>query len=191
MLAVTGAVLMLAGCAAPPPPPSDPEGIRALVVAGESRMWDSEFGPEPEPVIEVERWVDDAGAQYDAVTARVDELAPAETELRRVQWECMKRFPLDPASPDLAFVLTHEQRGYLYDYYIARLIPCLEAIGMTIGSVPPRSSYVDGPYRITAWSPYRVMMPAPERIADWEAIDAACPPPPYAHQIHPYPDPLR
>lgn len=122
--------------------------------------------------------------------AAVDECMAATTAPDRdlVQWLCFKRYPVSPDSPDLDFILNKAQADYLYDYYVERLIPCLESIGMTVGEAPRRVEFTRLPYGALGWSPYLVMSPQPRADDDWQWVISQCGTPPYADRTHPIPD---
>jgi hypothetical protein len=203
-------LLVVAGCAADPVPPGPDEAeIRAQLAQLQQEYWKSVAPNEPMPVIEPLEYVPDYRAQSVAVASCLAALelpgvtvypdgtwtfsvqdvdGPALEAIDRAQWTCSQRYPIDPASPDLEYFLSDEQAAYLYDYYVARLIPCLEEEGHTIMGMPTREQFLTGPNFGWPWSPYLALFPTPTSHQAWDRLDAVCPRPPVPIQSVPYPD---
>ena len=189
MLVLLGVVplLALAACANPElPAEPTPAEVRQVVLDLETEQWFTMFGEKREPQTLVRVWVDSFAEQK----AAVDECMAATTAPDRdlVQWLCFKRYPVSPDSPDLDFILTKAQADYLYDYYVERLNPCLESLGLTVGEAPRRVEFTRVPYGALSWSPYVDMSPQPDDDAGWQWVISQCGTPPYADRTHPMPN---
>ncbi len=180
-------LLALAACANPElPAEPTPAEVRQVVLDLETEQWFTMFGEQREPQTLVRVWMDSFAEQK----AAVDECMAATTAPDRdlVQWLCFKRYPVSPDSPDLDFILTKAQADYLYDYYVERLIPCLESIGMTVGEAPRRVEFTRLPYGALSWSPYARHVAATRGDAGWQWVISQCGTPPYADRTHPMPN---
>jgi hypothetical protein len=88
--------------------------------------------------------------------------------------ECRIEYPMSSMRSRLR---TPEQLDYIYDYYQARLIPCLRSAGFQIGHVPTSDQYRElSENGITAWDPYGSLTRGPSQSAvSITALKARCP----------------
>lgn len=196
VLLVAG-VLALAGCTAAPPPPlpqplTDEEVAEILQVDADMRWSVLEVLVDgaPRPDVEIvaystaETWPEnvascmrDAGVDSARVrpgtglTYRGD--GPGE---RIVFYGCSVAYPLDPRS---AGYLSEAQRGYAWDYWATRTVPCLQANGYPVPGIPERDAFIARSLAGTSWNPYLLIA---ESDPPWSEIDAQCPP-----LVDPYP----
>ena len=84
-------------------------------------------------------------------------------------YTCSVRYPVDP---QYSVPLNHEQIGFLFDYLVGELIPCLEDSGYEIPA-PPSWQTFEETLGSAPWSPYNFVSPVEEE--DWLAINLACP----------------
>jgi hypothetical protein len=182
-------VVMLTGCAVAPAP----TGLASEVVddvVGERRdaLWNSYFGDagleRPEvamveytsPDDLMQRYVicmHDAG--YTAVHRHGDGLSlgadgDSGLDAYLALWVCAAQYPVHPA---LMGYLSADDRGYLWDYWNTRTIPCLRALGFEVPDLSARDGFLASPGGYPA-SPYALVDPSE---LGWDVIDAACPPP--------------
>ena len=85
-------------------------------------------------------------------------------------WVCAAQYPVHPA---LLGHLSADDRGYLWDYWNTRTVPCLSALGFELPELQDRAAFVASPGGYPA-SPYATVDPSE---LGWDAIDSACPPP--------------
>lgn len=201
--ALVGTLVALTGCAAPPPampPPLSDDQVRAILVEQQADWWLSMFPAEPVPVIEPIAEI--AEGDQAAVISRcvlalglegvvADEssgwflMGPGadSREVNRAQYTCTAQYPVEITDPTAWGLLSEAQLSWLYDFYDARLIPCLRLSGFLVGALPPRGDFVDS---ISGhWSPYYAMSPQPDSPSEWARIDARCPPPPFGNDYRP------
>ena len=180
--------LPLAACAAHPVP----DGLSALTVQTavtdrRDALWERYFGSDeldrPEVAIVAYTPPDRLMFQYvacmhDAGFPDVHEhgdglsLGRQESSARAAYlalWVCAAEYPVHPA---LLGYLDAEERGYLWDYWDRRTVPCLRELGFSVGSLGDRAVFVAAQGGYTS-SPYASVDP---RAGGWDAIDTACPP---------------
>jgi len=190
-LPVAAAVLVLSGCAAPDPvPPGLTQGqVKALMADQETALWQALFPDEPQPVIDVVEYVPESSlastlqrclldADLEGVDvslgnsvsfASEDPGAGAAFDLQ--QYTCQAQYPVDMFDHPEDFGLFSEaQLQYLRDYYESRLEPCLALLGYEVATETDPA--------VVFSSPYFALVPSPQGSAEWERINAACPPPP-------------
>jgi hypothetical protein len=99
---------------------------------------------------------------------------------RIIFYGCSVAYPVDPRSEGY---LSEAQRGYAWDYWVSRTVPCLLSLGYPVPDIPERDAFIGRSYAGTAWNPYSLII-AESRLPDspvvqdppWAAIDAQCPP---------------
>jgi hypothetical protein len=165
--AAAACALLLAGCTATPLPegPSDAEVERYYAETADS-VWASldmpdsveQPGVERSGTITAGEWaftiatcMNDSG--YDSYSAAggglssagaIDGPSPRE---RVALYTCQARYPVEGGMA----LLTAAQRDYVYDYYAAFLLPCLELHDYTVEAIPSRDDFhAQSGY----WSPY-------------------------------------
>jgi hypothetical protein len=89
---------------------------------------------------------------------------------RIVFYGCSVAYPLDPRAEGY---LSEAQRGYAWDYWANRTVPCLLGLGYPVPGVPERDAFIARSLAGTSWNPY-LLISDPD--APWSAIDGACPP---------------
>lgn len=174
-----------------------------MLLETEQENWQQQWPGEPMPQVAPVRTVDGYDEQNSAVAICLDELripgfemdadftswsfVPADKDgmdvLNKAHWTCRQQFPIDPDSPDVSFVLSHEQAEYLYDYYEQRLIPCLESHGVGLDGVMSREHYLATPWAWWSWSPYAAVTPAPATTAALTELQELCERPPVSLPI--------
>ncbi len=82
---------------------------------------------------------------------------------------CSVAYPVDPRSEGY---LSKAQRGYAWDYWANRTVPCLLAHGYPVPGVPERDAFIARSLAGTSWNPYLLIA----EPASWANIDAECPP---------------
>jgi hypothetical protein len=193
VLVGTVAVVLLAGCAAQPQVPpglTDEEANRLILVAlaqDMAQLQQQVPGAEGPSVVGEDvaaNWDDWMNLQtyclraagFDPVTISEDGVfVGGDTDsVRKARVHCAYRFPLDPR---LRGALSSEQAEYAWDYWDARLIPCVEELGYTVPGVPARPEFVRnavGRIGRLPWTPYLAMRVQSDE--EKAVIDAACPP---------------
>jgi hypothetical protein len=99
---------------------------------------------------------------------------------RVVFFGCGVAYPVDPRS---AGYLSEAQRGYAWDYWTSRTVPCLQGLGFPVPAIPERDVFVARSFAGTSWNPYSLIIeealvpdsPVP-KAPPWDLIDATCPP---------------
>jgi hypothetical protein len=99
---------------------------------------------------------------------------------RVVFFGCSVAYPVDPRSEGY---LSEAQRGYAWDYWATRTVPCLEGLGFPVPAIPDRDAFIARSYAGTSWNPYLLILaetlvpdsPVPKE-PPWALIDATCPP---------------
>lgn len=86
------------------------------------------------------------------------------------QFSCQAAHPHRPVPPP-----SHEQLGYIYDYFVRFLVPCYELNGI-VNPPPPSREYFVANWPNQGWAPSTGSMPL-EMEFD-AALYEACPPPP-------------
>jgi len=195
VLALTASVLLLAGCATPTPipPGASDEEAEAAVAEQLSNYW-SALGPGQErdfpKVDRVAFTTQDSWASTQVtclraagLTARevsggfaIDDNGPlTAAEGIDAQRTCLARYPVDPRTQGF---LSDAQILYMYDYFTQRLAPCLETLGYPVAGAPDRDLYVHALRSGVLWIPYfdEQALPLIATPAQWEVINAKCPP---------------
>jgi hypothetical protein len=188
VVAVSLAALLVAGCATPAAPDGlSSEIVDQLVAERADQLWDTYVGPAIErPEVPMVAYVppDRLMAQYvscmhEAGYPEAHEyadglsLGPAagnDVDAYVALWVCTSQYPVHPA---LMGHLSNEQRGYLWDFWNARTVPCLRSLGFDVPDLDERAAFVESPggYGL---SPYASLDPGG---LGWDGIDEACPPP--------------
>lgn len=89
---------------------------------------------------------------------------------RIVFFACSVAYPVDPRSEGY---LSEAQRGYLWDYWTTRTVPCLLGLGYPVPGVPERRAFIARSYAGTSWNPYLLVT---DSDPQWALIDGQCPP---------------
>lgn len=201
MLRIAGlavAALALAGCTAiaPPPPLPDPlsdEEVADILRVDADIRWSVlealvDGAPRPEVTFQEfttpETWADvvaqcmrDSGIESVSVREGVgltyNASGPGE---RIVFYGCSIAYPIDPRAEGY---LSEAQRGYAWDYWASRTVPCLQANGYPVPGIPERDAFIARSLAGTSWNPYLLIA---DSDPPWAQIDATCPP-----LVDPYP----
>lgn len=186
--AIPIAALLLAGCATPPAPDGlSSDVVDRLVAERQDLLWDTYIGSTvPRPEVDMVAYVPPdrlmpryVSCMHDAGYPEVHEygdglsLGPAagnDVEAYLALWVCTSQYPVHPA---LMGHLSAEQRGYLWDFWDARTVPCLRSLGFAVPDLDERAAFVDSPGGY-GFSPYTRVDPGE---LGWDGIDEACPPP--------------
>ena len=187
--AIPFVALLLAGCSAAPAPAGLSSGaVDQLVAERRDVLWEAYLGSATivRPDVDMVTYVppDRLTARYvscmhDAGYSGVHEygdgisLGPAtanEVEGYLALWVCTAQYPVHPA---LMGHLSAEQRGYLWDFWDARTVPCLRSLGLEVPDLDDRAAFVESPGGY-GFSPYERVDPGE---LGWNGIDEACPPP--------------
>lgn len=99
---------------------------------------------------------------------------------RVIFYGCSVAYPVDPRSEGY---LSEAQRGYAWDYWTTRTVPCLQGLGFPVPGIPERDAFIARSYAGTSWNPYLLILaetlvpdsPVPKE-PPWDLIDATCPP---------------
>lgn len=98
-----------------------------------------------------------------------------------------------PVHPRYRQPLTEKQIRLLYDYYVNRLVPCLQAEGYDVGPVPTWEFFLAN-YKPIPWDPYRRLSPVRTRMSPseykafrekYKALRKKCPPRPPITELFP------
>ena len=93
---------------------------------------------------------------------------------RVVFFGCSIAYPVDPRAEGY---LSEAQRGYAWDYWTSRTVPCLLGLGYPVPGVPERRDFIRRSYAGTSWSPYLLILEDETgEEPPWADIDAQCPP---------------
>jgi hypothetical protein len=186
--AIPVAALLLAGCAAPTAQGGlSSEVVERLVTERADLLWETYLGSEVDrPEVQMVAYVppDQLMARYvscmhEAGYPEAHEyadglsLGPAAgngSDAYLALWVCTSQYPVHPA---LMGHLSAEQRGYLWDFWDARTVPCLRSLGFDVPHLGDRQAFVEAPGGY-GFSPYATVDPGG---LGWEGIDEACPPP--------------
>ena len=199
-VAAAASVLLLAGCAAvaPLPAPLSDADVQQIRDVQNAEWWLSMFPAEPIPEIVPVAQVDAADLANTlarcvleaALTGVVPDdgvrgyrlIAGYDTaELNRVLYRCAVQYPTELGNPSEAGYFSTAQLGWLHDFYVNRLVPCLRLAGYQVGSIPPRDAFE----AYGDWSPYFSMSPTPTSAGQWRRVDRRCPPPPFGSFYRP------
>lgn len=205
--AALAGVLAVSGCTADRMPRDPaPDEIAAVMLETEQQVWSLQWPGEIMPYVAPIRTVEGYDEQNGAVALCLDALRipgfeldagftswsytptdqAALNVLEQAHWSCRQQYPIDPASPDVSFVLSRSQAEYLYAYYEARLIPCLEAHGIDLVGVMSRDQFLATPWAWWSWSPYAAVFPVPVDAAALRELQALCERPPVSLPIMAY-----
>lgn len=108
---------------------------------------------------------------------------PLATQAYVTYYTCVAEHPVNPL--EIGY-LSRAQVDYMYDYYTARLVPCLRVLGYPVSDPPPREEFAATAYPGREWDPYAQVHPVPGKFS-WASIDARCPPLPEATYGAPHP----
>jgi hypothetical protein len=194
------AISLLAGCAPAPALPPGPTAaeVQSYVAQQNADWWSAMYPDEPRPAVSDVHPVKAqdqnsavASCMLDAGYPLSDGLAlresPRADDIQRATWVCYQRFPVAVDELIAGGFLSEPQLDYLWAYYEARLVPCLELLGYTVGPIPNRQPFIDLSMGYPSWDPYHHLTPEPTKWSDWENLGASCPPPPFAAYLTPQP----
>ena len=85
---------------------------------------------------------------------------------------CAAQYPVDPIARGF---LSPDQLGFMYDYYVQRLTPCLRSLGYTVPQAPQRGDFIAASFNGDSWNPYDGVALAVSSPV-WTLIDERCPP---------------
>jgi len=162
------AVLLLAGCVPVSQLPPEPRGaeLDALIAQELEFQWQyvGLVPGDPRPTVDRIRIVSldeaaevhrqcmvEAGyADFRQTAASI--YGGASTDERLAIYTCSAQYPVPPSSYGL---FSEAQLGYLYDYYVDVTVPCIEANGMTVTTVPSREQFVSAQRSLRrVWQPW-------------------------------------
>ncbi len=191
LLAVVGSALLLTGCLPEPTPLPERHGSEELVAEIKSNMSHYLMPGSAAPDVEFERFVeadelqsvwqecfDELGANVTVGTdssiswhARSDD---AEQDVELAMYTCHVRFP-HAAWAD--WLMSDEERSFLYDYSVGVVAPCLRSAGYHVTAHPEKGSYLAG---TTYWEPYeavweRLGFDPAARSPHLKYVEARCP----------------
>ncbi len=92
---------------------------------------------------------------------------------RIVFYGCSVAYPLDPRAEGY---LSEAQRGYAWDYWTSRTVPCLLALGYPVPGVPERDAFIARSYAGTSWNPYLLIARVGCAVAGDRRASARCSP---------------
>jgi hypothetical protein len=170
--------------------------VESYVARQNADWWASMFPDEPAPAVSDIHPVSAqdqnsavAGCMSDAGYPQNDGLGSGEStqddSAQRAAWVCYQRFPVAVDELIAGGFLSEAQLDYLWSYYAARLVPCLQLLGYTVGPIPNRGPFLEFSMGYPSWDPYHHLTPEPTRASDWETLGARCPPPPFAAYLTP------
>ena len=185
---------VLAGCVSPTPEPPPPtaEEIKAIRDARAQAWWDSFSTGTTMPDIEViemlpgeEAFLRQTECLEAAEVPGVTVYGPGEwtyngavgddttgLEAQLQYWECVQQFP---AEDDFGWMLSPAQTEWLYDFYVARHIPCLRTFGLEVLHFPTREAFLERSDGYPAWLPFPETMRPTPRSSEWTLIAKHCP----------------
>ncbi|MCU1440536.1 MAG: hypothetical protein JWP85_1533 [Rhodoglobus sp.] len=206
MLVALALVTLLGGCSAVtlPPPPTDAE-ISLIEAKGNVMWWNSMFPNENPQYVPVERRVspqehatvitaclqaqDIEGIQFFEGGGWVFDVNDSETvaAFQRIQWTCYQQYPLELTDERRSTYLSKAQLDYVFDYFAARLVPCLRLEGFDVNPMPSRDTFMAESISTPMWNPYYELTPMPNQAGQWVPILSKCPPPPMTPSLIPGP----
>ncbi|MCU1579309.1 MAG: hypothetical protein JWP19_1513 [Rhodoglobus sp.] len=189
---VAASVAVLAGCAPDSHPPAGltQSQVDAIIAADNDARWSFFFEDRPDvarPQVDRLGYVAprDAEAFYKKclTTAGVnpdyiygfgayDQDPAGQTATYLAYYTCVAQYPVNPISVGF---LSQAQLGFVYDYFVGRLAPCLRSLGYQVAAPPSKRAFVGGSVNGSTWDPYAGVHPTPGPHS-WAFIDERCPP---------------
>ncbi len=176
LLLIAAACLLLCGCVPTRSIPQQSDADRAdLTDRALAAQWQYlGFTPGSErPVVAVERYVtveEQAEVLRSCVADAGYELGGnGSASQAEAIYRCNARFPIDPSVFGLYGAA---ELGFIYDYYLDGLIPCLAARGFAPDRLLSREEFLEPTTTLFIWSPYDEI---PLERFDLEYLGSVCP----------------
>jgi len=163
------AVLEVLG-AVPEGEPMTPERTADFITRSLDRQWEGVVAQYPDairPEVAAEVINDVNGEAFRACMAPVE---GGGRESALAAYICSARFPSAPSG-----MLTHDQAGYLYDYWTGFVMPCYAENGYPLEQSPPARADFVAEWPFQNWSPRPTSLGGEELIAAFEELDLLCP----------------
>ena len=176
LLLIAAACLLLCGCVPTHPIPQQSDADRAdLTDRYLAAQWQYlGFTPTAtRPTVDVERYVS-LEEQGDVLRSCVEDAGYELTgngsaSQAEAVYRCNARFPIDPSAFGL---FGAAELGFIYDYYLDGLIPCLAARGFSPERLLSREEFLEPTTTLFLWSPYDEV---PLDRFDFEYLSSVCP----------------